>query len=335
MFFGESLCFFFYLAHKFNKKSNLNDEEEIFENKNRNLPKIRPYQLAIPAIFDLISGFLSNYGLSMMTGSLYQLFKGTLVFFTALFSVILLKKKLYVHNYLGLIFVISGLSINGFSSVIYAPKISEECPDSIKNNSIFGILLVIISQLFSALQYIIEEKLMKKYDVHPLKAVGWEGVWGVSLCIVILTIFQFVNCGSSEPIIRLICVQDDSGEWFLENTLFAIRQIADNSLLFVFVLFYICSTTLYNFIGLAVTKYESSTSRVTIDSLKTIVIWIFFLMPFNNECTRESFSYLQLIGFVLLIIGSGIYSEVVRIPYLKNNDDKEQNINLRESLNEI
>ncbi len=48
-----------------------------------------------------------------------------------------------------------------------------------------GDLLVVMAQLFAALQFVVEEKFMAKFRMQPLLAVGVEGAWGVvlSLCV--------------------------------------------------------------------------------------------------------------------------------------------------------
>jgi len=38
-------------------------------------------------------------------------------------------------------------------------------------------------------------------------------------------------------------------------------------------------------------------------------------MPWIDVCKREQFEYLQLVGFVLLVIGTVLYNEVVVLPF--------------------
>ena len=38
-------------------------------------------------------------------------------------------------------------------------------------------------------------------------------------------------------------------------------------------------------------------------------------MPFINKCHRESFNWIQLLGFILLVLGTVIYNEVLVIPF--------------------
>lgn len=48
--------------------------------------------------------------------------RGAMVIFTAAFSVIFLKRRLYIQHYAGLALVVLGISIVGLSSVLYSAK---------------------------------------------------------------------------------------------------------------------------------------------------------------------------------------------------------------------
>jgi drug/metabolite transporter (DMT)-like permease len=48
--------------------------------------------------------------------------RGAMVLFTAMFSVIFLKRRLYVQHFAGLALVVMGIAIVGLSSVLYNAK---------------------------------------------------------------------------------------------------------------------------------------------------------------------------------------------------------------------
>ena len=79
---------------------------------------------------------------------------------------------------------------------------------------------------------------------------------------------------------------------------------------------YVLSIAFFNFSGLTISKYSSATSRTIVDTLRTVIVWTFFLvMPFVPEDTKETFSWLQLLGFVILILGGLIYNEILVIKF--------------------
>jgi hypothetical protein len=63
--------------------------------------------------------------------------------------------------------------------------------------------------------------------------------------------------------------------------------------------------------GISITKYSSATTRMVMDSIRTLTIWVYSLIV-----GWQSFQYFQLIGFALLIAGTIIYNEVAVIPFL-------------------
>jgi drug/metabolite transporter (DMT)-like permease len=52
--------------------------------------------------------------------------RATLIIFTAMFSVIILKMKLYRHHYLSLVLIMIGLVLVGLSQVFYPSPTSKE-----------------------------------------------------------------------------------------------------------------------------------------------------------------------------------------------------------------
>ena len=94
---------------------------------------------------------------------------------------------------------------------------------------------------------------------------------------------------------------------------------------------YILSIAFFNFSGLTISKNASATSRTIVDTLRTIVVWSFFLvMPFVPEETKETFSWLQLVGFLILILGGLIYNEILIIKYWGFADNTKAAIKKRE-----
>lgn len=65
----------------------------------------------------------------------------------------------------------------------------------------------------------------------------------------------------------------------------------------------------FNFFGISVTRSVSATSRSTIDTCRTLFIWLV-----SMGLGWESFKWLQVLGFVLLVYGTFLFNEVVRPP---------------------
>ena len=121
-----------------------------------------------------------------------------------------------------------------------------------------------------------------------------------------------------------------------ENAIFAVKQIYESTQLKCFLCLYILSIAFFNFSGLTISKNVSSTARTIVDTIRTIVIWVFFLtMPFVPEDTKETFSWLQLLGFSILILGGVIYNEILVIPYFGFGDNTKEKIKQRKELEKL
>jgi hypothetical protein len=162
---------------------------------------------------------------------------------------------------------------------------------------VVGVLLIAVAQIFTASQFVLEESIMRKYAMAPIKVVGWEGIFGLSVTIIGMIV------------LHLAVGRTDAGRYgyFDANEglreFFGIRSIALSSI------FIMISIGGFNFFGLSVTRSVSATSRSTIDTCRTLFIWIVSL-----GLGWESFKWLQVLGFVLLVYGTFLFNDVVRSP---------------------
>ena len=319
MFNGELLCLLFYWIKEgrfANKKEEEDKSDSLIENSdNKEIKKPKKPKIwffLFPAIFDILGSTISSISLSFLPSSIYQMFRGAVIIFTCSSSIIFLKNKYYRHHFFGIFVVVIGLVIVGLNAVLYGNSNASENPG-------FGIFLCILSQAFSSMLMVTEEKLLKGYETPPLKAVGLEGMWGVICYIFLLVIFYFIKCNSWPDFLKKgVCIDDnEQGENYrFENAIFAVKQIWANGYLKAYLSLYVLSIAFFNFSGLTISKNVSSTARTIVDTLRTIVIWLIFLtFPNLPEETKETFSWLQLVGFLVLILGSLIYNEILVIPF--------------------
>lgn len=80
--------------------------------------------------------------------------RGGVIIFTAILSVIVLKRKLYKHHLFGIFLVIIGITLVGLVAILYDDnKTSTE-----KSGSAFlGVIVMLISTLFNASIFVSEE----------------------------------------------------------------------------------------------------------------------------------------------------------------------------------
>ena len=139
-----------------------------------------------------------------------------------------------------------------------------------------------------------------------MKVVGFEGLWGILLWSALLPILGNIHC----TIDKDLCPYGT-----IESTKGAIDDFGANHILIVLSVAICISIACFNGFGVSVTKNASAAQRSTIDTSRTVIIWIFFLIvPFNGK--REDFSVLQLFGFIFLVFGTLVYNEILVLPFL-------------------
>jgi hypothetical protein len=66
----------------------------------------------------------------------------------------------------------------------------------------------------------------------------------------------------------------------------------------------------FNVCGVTITKYASAAQRSSIDSCRTLMIWLVFIL-----LGKEKFMAGELFGFALLVYGTLVYNEIIEMPF--------------------
>jgi len=112
--------------------------------------------------------------------------RGIIVIITALLAVGFLKRKQYIHHWTSLLSIIAGVAIVGIVSVAKSdPEDQDTTP-----TTMLGVVMLLVSQCFTGLLFITEEKFLSGYYLDPLYVVGLEGMWGLIYFVILLPIFQ-------------------------------------------------------------------------------------------------------------------------------------------------
>lgn len=142
---------------------------------------------------------------------------------------------------------------------------------------------------------------MSRFDVEPLLAVGFEGIFGLVTVLIAMPILHFFY-GSTAA---------GAGGYFDMRAGWN-QIIGTPSVLWSSVAIAI-SIALFNGCGLAVTRAISATARSTIDTCRTLGIWIGSLL-LGWEVLRPLSGSLQGLGFLLLVYGTLVFNAIIRPP---------------------
>lgn len=151
--------------------------------------------LGLPALCDVCGTTLMHIGLLFVVPSIYQMTRGMLVIWVGILSVIFLKKRLYLFQWSALVTVVLGVSLVGLAGALFNGDGREAALEAAKDSAdlmaravrspdtlhtILGVSLIGGAQIFTATQFVFEEFILEKYELAPLKVVGWEGIFGLA-----------------------------------------------------------------------------------------------------------------------------------------------------------
>ncbi|KAK4189570.1 hypothetical protein QBC35DRAFT_138031 [Podospora australis] len=258
--------------------------------------------LSLPAICDILGTTLMNAGLLLVAASIYQMTRGALVLFVGLFSVIFLRRHLHLFQWLSLVGVMTGVAIVGLAGAIQPDKKHVGTQSTEVNSDalrvIIGVLMIAGAQIFTATQFVLEEWILERSTIEPIKVVGWEGVFGFSVTLLGMTALHFA------------IGRTDAGRYGIFDMVEGWRQFLEYRSVFVSSILIMISIGGFNFFGLSVTRSVSATSRSTIDTCRTLFIWIVSL-----GLGWETFKWLQVLGFVLLVYFTFLFNGIVQPPF--------------------
>jgi len=317
------------------------------------------YLMIPASFCDMCGTCLMYVSLTLTSAGSFQMMRGFVIIFTGINSMIFLKARLKWFQWTGMVVVLLGLAITGIPDFIYAPESTcfgypdntttteSSVPTTLTPNGptttnpyeeydyqfdvyrlepmcveggaggvsdeILGDALIACAQIIVSLQMVYEEKVLTDYDIAPLQAVGWEGFWGfwgMSICLVI---FYFI------PVQQAMWSYDPTPPYSLEDSIDGFIQLGNNPLLLVAIMGTVFSIAFFNYAGQTVTKELSATTRMVLDSVRTLVIW-----AFSISIGWQKFQYLQAIGFVVLLTGMSLYNDLLIMPAVRSYMEKKK-----------
>ena len=226
-------------------------------------------------------------GLILTYASSFQMLRGSVIIFVALFSKFFLGRQLGIRRWIGILFIATGLAIVGVSDMLSNDNKGNS------TNILIGVCLIVVAQIITATQMTYEEKYVGSLNIPSLQAVGWEGIFGFTVLSILLVPMYFIHV--PEQFSR-------NPRGVLEDAIDTFYMIKNNNLLLVPITGTVFSIAFFNFAGISVTKEISATTRMVLDSIRTIVIWSISLI-----LGWQAFHPLQLLGFKSLV-----YNDIMR-----------------------
>lgn len=283
MFFGEGLCILVWLSDELFIKGKRKRAFGLFEfPTTEDLQKrLTPWWWwCLPSILDLTGTTISNVAFAITYGSTVQMLRNSLLVMTSITSLILVRRPLRVHEWLGVIFMTAGMVSAGIMSVINPDK-----HGIYEGHSWLGVVLTIGSTIFSAVQMTIEEFYFQKTYSPPMRAVGIEGLSGVVLSVAFIVVSHFAG------------FYNFAEGWY---------QMNHSSLLIGTNIWFLFSVLVFNGAGLMTTFLGSAVLRTVIDACRAPIV---FLIELAGKL--QAFTWGGLASLILSTLGFLTFSYII------------------------
>jgi len=264
--------------------------------------------VALPAFLDLLNTVLGNVGLLWVNSSIYQMTKGSVVVFSAMLSVRWLGRKLRSFHYYSIALVIVAIILVGTAGILQNQDDSQDV-----GMTLVGLAFILAAQGVTAVQFTVEERLMTDSStaLDPVALVGFEGLWGVLMFVVLAPILTFTPRSGLDI---SIVWHEDFGDTF--------TKLSNSSDLCLLSFGYSVAIFFYNVAANFVTQCLSSVVRSILEACRVMGVWFVGLMFFYLGTTSQSkigeewsnWSFLQLFGFMILLYGTFSYKALLKMP---------------------
>lgn len=310
--------------------------------------------LIFSSVFDLLGSGLNSVGISPnfgVPGSIYQMLHGVIILFTVMLSYFVLKHKPTVQQYISLAIIVVGIVLVATSSLLvekYFNTGGEEAQasadahvleavrfvrslrgvgaagratggdasvvdvtplSSSAGSLVAGLFLILLGNFVYACQFTLEEFTMRRVTkCRPSQVVAIEGIYGFVITIAILY-----------PLLIGLGVEND----FEAFTFMSVEPAVITPVMIFFV-----SIPFLNIAGQTVTKRISASHRTIIEAMRGLVVWVFALIQraiFGAPWGEGFYSWasaIEIVGFVILTVGSLSYYGIINFPCLPENKRK-------------
>ena len=265
----------------------------------------------LPSGLDLLNTILGNVGLLWVSSSIYQMTRGSVVIFSAFLSVRWLGKKLQNFHYFAIFFVIVAVALVGLAGTL-----SSDDESSGAGMVILGLGFIVAAQAVTAVQFIVEEEFMNEHKadrLDPVALVGFEGLWGLAYFAVLAPYLTYTPDQGPRPEPISILWHEDFNDTFV--------QISNSTPIAILCLGYFVTILMYNVSANVVTNCLSAVVRSILEACRTLGVWIVGLLLyyiFKSNAVGEKWnvpwSFLELFGFFVLLLGTFSYKALVKLP---------------------
>ena len=249
--------------------------------------------LLLPTFFAASGLSLMNAALVYVNAEVLEMLKVCLrVVTAALLSRLFLKRMFNKLHIWGMLVLIVG-------GTVVAVDTALQHRDDLANGEekqVIGVAMIVAASVLQGSQLVAEEFYLRKYPVHPLQLLGYEGIIACVVALPLLVALQFAK-GS------------DAGS--VESTWNSALMILHSTRLQIILPAYVTGHMTYLAFGITLTASTGAAFRSIVVSMKSLCVWSLEVSLFY--CTRGGFGekidwiYSTVEGAGYLIVSGGIF----------------------------
>ncbi len=285
-------------------------------------------KVALSSVIDFLCYTATSYLCSYLVIELYNIhteMRITPIFFMSLLSWKFLNIEIFLHHKVAILIVAIGyilISINRLISFIF--------DDSFK--WYFLILFFIIHSVYSIKQ-INDKYIIEKYFMSPYILLFYQGIIGLLLCILTVGVFSIMHVINEK-----LFGKESLLNYFQKDSFSQLVDVFHLDAVNAYLLLLTVTGVFVNIIFMLIKQFFSPTHRSIADSLNAFATWAYLFTFPSTKSWVTSWDWkklLDIFGYIVIIIGSLMYNELLIIHRANLDCDLIEKISKRGDLDTI
>ena len=237
------------------------------------------------------------------------------IFVMAFLNIFFLKLPFYKHHLFSCVIIFIGF----FSILLYHYIKLPINGDHLV--SLYVTLLFAVLKIIRAIKEMLDTYLLQEKYVSPFKLLFYQGVSGLVLSLFVGFCLQYMSCTQTAQTVINYCQQNNNKVESFDNFFTSINNWKSIALLIGVII----TTIIIEVCRMQTKHYLTAIHRGLSCAASAVINWFLYLQFFREK----EVNYLELIGFVIILLGELIYCEVFICYFLGLEENTKKMIDKR------
>ena len=237
------------------------------------------------------------------------------IFAMAFLNIFFLKLPFYKHHLFSCVIIFIGF----FSILLYHYIKFPINGDHLV--SFYVTLLFAVLKIIRAIKEMLDTYLLQEKYVSPFKLLFYQGVSGLVLSLFVGFCLQYMSCTQTAQTVINYCQQNNNKVESFDNFFTSINNWKSIALLIGVII----TTIIIEVCRMQTKHYLTAIHRGLSCAASAVINWFLYLQFFEDK----EVNYLELIGFVIILLGELIYCEVFICYFLGLEENTKKMIDKR------